>query len=265
MEKNYTFGKLLLCLREEYKQTKPLLEKLNNCVTVNPNNSNFYFEGRLLFKEESILEENRLRLIAQKKYLKMLKQIQSLRYDWYSKFLYTAHFNVSKNDDNNSYKLVFDDILTPVDNKNRFVPQVNIINQETFNDIINKILSLDIMQLHREILFVNHDIISIDFSNIFMSSTLGYKLFISWDGKTDTINYSAKKDYSIFILEKLLSLQIPSNSISPEWLQFFEKYEHIIGKDIYFDVALSSYRRKKGSLQIDTIDNTKVKLLRKQP
>lgn len=255
MKKSYKFGEILLYLREEYKECNYLLEELKKYIHI-PNNKNFQFKGNI-FKEES-----KIKLIVEKEYSEILKKICWLKYGWYSTFLYTAHFNVIRKE-NSTYTLEENSLTTPIPDRKRFVPLVDILQQDKFDSLIDRLLSLDIMQMQKGVLYINHDLISLNLSRVFISSKLGYESFLRWDGNIDTIDYSIKKDFSPYLLERILYLEIPKDYIPQEWIQIFEKHESKFSDKIHFDVDIN-IPRKKGNLQIDTSNKKNIKLLRKK-
>lgn len=129
--------------------------------------------------------------------------------------------------------------------------------------MIDKVFSLDIMQIQNGNLFVNYDFISLDFDTAFISSTLGSKSFLSWEGTNDTIHYSIKRDCSSYLLERMLYLEIPLERIPVEWLQIFKKHENKFSDEIFFYVDWHVSRRNNGFLQIHTLDNRSFELIRK--
>ncbi len=255
MKKRYKFGEILMYLREEYLETKHILEELSKHIYVNSNSSNFYFDVNLSNSNE---KESKLRLIVMKKYSKLLKQIQKLRYDWYSQFLYLAFFDINRGNDN-QYELKFDNILTPVDGSKRFTPSVKIIEQDKFNALVEEFLSLDIMKLHENTFYINRDFISLDYNYALISSTLGYKSLLSWDGKEDIIDYSVEKGCCPYLIEEILKLEIPVDYISSDWLKIFEKHESKFNEQIFFDVDIKT-QNKHGKLKVNKLDNRKVLL-----
>lgn len=255
MKKSYKFGEILLYLREEYKQCKYLFDKLNKCISIE-NSDNFYFTG-------SLSEENRkIKLVVEKKYSEILKTIAHLKYDWYSVFLYTAYLDVIKGEDN-IYQIVQDSTLCRVPNNKIFKPLVDVLYQDEFDNVVKKILSLDMMKRKKANLYINHDVIALDFGRIFISSKLGYESLLHWDGNCDTIDYLVRKDCSPYLLKRILYLELPMEYIPKEWLQIFEKHESEFSDEIYFDVDVNIQNRK-GNLQIETSNNRNIKLLRKK-
>lgn len=255
MKKSYKFGEILLYVREEYKEYKHLLNDLSQCIRVLENKS-YYFES------SNFGEKDKIRLRIEKKYSEVSKKIKSLRYDWYSMFFYTAFFNVIKSGDS-TYKLEDDSTITPIDGSKRFKPSVDIIDQERFDNIIEELLSLDIMKIQQGSLHIDYDLISLDFGNVFISSKLGYKSLLEWDGRTDTIDYLIKKDGCPYLIERILYLEIPTEYISREWLQIFEKHEHKFNAEMFFEVDID-VPRKQGFLQIDTTNSKNIRLVRKK-
>jgi len=253
--KRYTFGELLVYMREEYKEVKPLLQKLKECIQVSPDANNYYFKADLSL-------ENKIRLQVSKEYLKLLKQIQRLRYDWYSEFLYKANFDVVKSDSSATYHLRKESFPTPILEKHLFKPTVSIIKEEEFNALMNQILSLDVFSLKRESIMINHDIISLNLGDVFISSILGEESFVVWNGVNDTIDYSVKRNYYPYLLEEILNLEVPSDYITPEWLKLIEKQESKFKKDFFFQIDMSC-KSHVGLLKIGMEEKNTIRLSRK--
>lgn len=265
MKKYYKCGEMLLALREEYRECKHLLDELNKYINVESDFNNFHFTGLLSDNDEvDGLKNRRIRLYVEKRYLDILKKIQYLKYDWYCQYLYSAFFNVER-EENGLYELKYDDIPTPVDGR-KYVPEVQIVNQEIFSELIDELLSCDLMQLKEGCFRNNHDIISLDFDRAFISTTLGDKSFIGWNGINDNFDYSITRHNSPALIKEIFSLEIPADKISPDWLKLLEKHENIFDKELSFDVDMNAQSRK-GILQISDIERKShinlVKLLKK--
>lgn len=265
MKKYYKCGEIILALREEYKECKQLLNELNNCINIKTENSNFYFTGLLSEdKNTQDLNDRRIRLFVEKKYLDIMKKIQYLKYNWYEQFLYSAVFLTEKKE-NGLYGLKYKDISTPVDGK-KYIPEVEIIDQTKFSQLIDELFSSDLMQLKEGYFSNNHDNISLNFDHAYISTPLGDDSFISWNGTNDSFKYSITRHNSPILISEILSLEIPSDKISADWLSLLEKHESIIEKEIVFDVDINA-QSKKGILHVSDIkiyDNKSVvKLLKK--
>lgn len=267
MKKYYKFGEMILALREEYKECSCMLNELKKCVNVKTDNKNFYFTGLLADDEKNSgvsLNDKKIILYIEKNYLNILKKIQYLRYDWYSHFLYSTFFEVTQND-NGLYGFKYDDILTPVDKK-RYKPEIQIVDQVTFSKLIDELFSSDLMQLKKATFFTNHDFISLNFDNAFIGTTLGDKSFMGWNGTSDDFNYSINRRNSPSLIGDILSLEMPADKISLEWLNLLEKYENVFENEFSFDIDRNA-QAKKGTLQISDIQEKGsrniVKLLKK--
>lgn len=262
MKRYYKFGEIILALREEYKECKPLLEELSKNIGVNPQGK-YYFTGHLsLDNKVKNLEDRKIQLHVEKEYLNILKKIQYLKHDWYGAYLYTAIFDVQK-EPNGLYGLKYDNIFTPVDGK-KFVPGVEIKDQVQFSKVVDELLSKDLLNLKAGHFNHNGDRIILNFDNAYISTPLGNKSTISWDGITDDINYSITKDSSPSLIENILSLEMPVDKISHQWVEMLEKHENIFGE--VFDVDINA-QEQKGVLKVSSIERmsniTFVKLLKK--
>lgn len=266
MKKYYKYGEMLLTLREEYRECKYLLDELNKYINVKSDNNHFYFTGLLSDDDSSKeLDGRRIRLFIEKRYLNILKKIEYFKYNWYCQYLYSAFFNVKK-EENGLYGLEYDNIFTPVDGR-KYIPEVQIVNQAKFSELIDKLFSSDLMQLKKGYFSNNHDSISLDFDMGFISTSLGDDSFIGWNSINDNLDYSITRHNSPVLIEEILSLEIPSDKISPEWLKLLEKHESIFERELLFDVDINA-QSKKGILQFSDIqrnsNNNVVKLLKKQ-
>lgn len=263
MKKYYNYGEIILILREEYKECKHLLEELNCCINVKSDNSSFHFSGIMSKKDDpQDLSDRRIQLFVEKRYLDILKKIQYLKYDWYGQYLYCAYFNVEKKD-NNMYGLTDEEIETPVDGS-KFMPKVEIIDQNKFSSLVDEIFSSNLMQLKQGCFEHNSDVILLNFHKVNISTKLGDHSFISWNGIRDDFDYSITRHYSRALIEDILSLEIPTDKISPDWIELLEKHENLFGKKFDVDIDVQS---KKGILQLYDIKNSDnnniVKLLKK--
>lgn len=266
MKESYKCGEILLALREEYRDCKHLLEKLNQYINIKEKNSNFYFTGLLSeHSKTEDLEDRKIRLFVEKKCLNVLKKIESLKYDWYSRYLYSAFFNVEKEKDG-LYGLKYDDVFTPVDGR-KYIPEVEVVDKKNFSSNVEQLLSTDLMKTKKGNFNNNHESVFLDFDNGHISTSLGGDgSFIEWDGINDKFNYSINSNNSSALLEDVLSLEIPAYKISPDWLKLLKKHENIYDKELFFDVDENAHS-KKGILEISDIkrnsDYSIVKLLKK--
>lgn len=262
MKKKYKFGEMMLVLREEYKDCKRILNQLDKYISLENNNDTFHFSGALGSNVESTEEEmHRIVLTVEKKHLEILEKFQYLKYNWYNQYLYKAHFDVVKGD-NGLYSFVYDNILTPVDHK-KYVPEVEILDQDNFSNLIDELFLSDLMQLERGRFNINHDSIYLDFDHGFINTALGDNSFISWNGIDDTFRYSVTRHQCPFLLEEILSLEIPAEEISSSWIQLLQKHENDFDSNLIFDVD-TNVQSKKGILQISDIENNKVVRLTKK-
>lgn len=254
LKQYYKFGEIILALREEYLESKYLLDELNKYIVVGPEVNEFFFTGLLKNFDSSSQPDNTIiRLYVQKNYPDILKKVEHIKHDWYSKYLYSAIFNVEK-EANGLYGLKYDEIFTPVDGK-KYIPNVKINNPEEFSKIIDNLYSTYLMQLTRSYFTNNFDHLSLDFDEAFISTTLGTDSYIFWNGIGDTFEYSIRRDNSPFLLEQILELEIPADKISPDWLKLLEKHDSIFDKEVSFNVDVNA-QSKKGILQISDIDRS---------
>ena len=264
IKKSYKFGEIILALREEYKECKHLLDELNKCINVKSDNNKYYFTG-LLPMDEKIRELSywKIRLYVEKRYHNILKEIQYLKYSWSSISLYTAYFTAVKKD-NGLYGLEYENELTPFGRK-KYIPKVEIIDQSKFSLLIDELLSSDLMQVKHGNFGINNDSIwlNFDYATIFCSRSYNNNLSISWSGIEDEFQYSITKPNSPALIEEILSLELPADKISLDWLKLLEKHENDFADEVLFDVDINA-RSKRGILQVSNIENNKVvKLLKK--
>ena len=194
----------------------------------------------------------------------MNKEIEYLKKDWYAAFLYRALFNVVKND-NGLYKLQYDDIETWFDKK-KFVPEIEIVDQEKFSQLIDELLSSDIMKLQERIFSPYNDSSIGTLRLNFAEATLNEPCngTVSWNGLDDSFNYINYFGNPLLIVE-LLSLKIQSKDIPQDWLNLLEKHETLIkGKAFSFSDLIEMVRNKRGTLEISDMDDGIVKLVKKQ-
>ena len=91
---------------------------------------------------------------------------------------------------------------------------------------------------------------------------LGDNSFITWNGIQDYFNYSITRHNSHALIENILSLEIPADKISSDWLKLLEKHENIFDNNLLFNVDINA-QSKKGILEISDIeDKHEVKLLK---
>lgn len=259
MKKKYKFGEMLLILREEYKDCKRILNQLRKYVSVEGDNNLICFRGSLKMDSESSKDEfTRIFLMVEKRYLDLLKKYQYLKYDWYGRYLYRASFNIEKGD-NGIYKLSYDDILTPVDGK-KYIPKVEILDQNKFSALIDKLFESDLMRLKYGNFSVNLDNIQLDFD---CGSIDSFGSSISWYGVDDTFRYSMPNNKNLSLLEEMLEFEIYAEDISPSWLELLQKHENDFDSNLTFGLD-TGIKSKKGILKISDIkDNKVIKLTKK--
>ena len=264
MKKYYKFGEMILALREEYQECKHILDELKDCINVKSDTSKIYFTGSLSSNDKiQDLSDRSIILCVEKKYLDILKKIQYLKHDLYGQFLYSAFFAVNKKD-NDSYGLEYDDMFTPV-NIRKYIPEVQIVDQAKFSEVIDELFSTDLMQLKRGIFRNNHDRILLNFDSAYISTSDAS--FIRWNGINDNFDYSINRcNFSPLIpnlIEGILLLEIPADKISSDWLKILEKHEIIFDRKLLFQVDVD-VRSKKGILGFsDVEDKGVVKILEK--
>ncbi|MEE3343485.1 MAG: hypothetical protein VZS44_05295 [Bacilli bacterium] len=252
MKKYYKFGEIILALREEYKESKYLLDELNKCINIKSEYSNYYFTG-LLSRDDQVkdLSDRKIRLYIEKKYLDILKKIEYLKGNWNIGALYSATFIADKKD-NGQYGLKYNESRVPFDDR-KYIPEIQIVNKEKFSELIDELFSTDLMQLERGYFTNNYDSISLDFDHANISTELGDTSYVGWNGINDYFYYIISKHNSPFLIEQILQLEIPADKISPDWLNLLEKHENLFDKEYYFDVDIKA-QSKKGHLQISNID-----------
>jgi len=262
MKKTYKFGEMMMALREEFKECKYLLDELNKCISIETNYSDAYFSASLSCDNNiQELKDREIKLFVEKKYLNILKKLQHLKYDWYSKYLYKSIFMVERQD-GDIYGLSYDNILTPVDGK-KYIPQIEIIDQNKFSSLIDELFSSDLMLLKSGYFTSNHDTILLNFDNALVSTPLGDSSFMSWNGINDQFNYYITRHSCPKLIEDILSLEMPADRISSDWLKLLEKHKNAFGTELVFDVDVNT-KSRKGILYVSEIGNNGVvKLIRK--
>ena len=268
MKQYYKFGELIMALREEYRECKHMLVELGSCVNVVGNVKDYHFSGMLSNINNGDLSDRRIELIVERHYLDILKKIQYLRYDWYSRFLYLSSFQVEKND-GGLYSVHYKDICSPVGRK-KYIPEVTIIDYDKFSLLIDKLFASDLMQIKAAVFDINHDSIFLNFDKSFIGSHLGNydkSSFVSYNAFCDEFSYELSIYYRhpSFLISDILSLEIPADKLSDEWLKLLEKHKNI-SEFIVDEVECYS---RKGILGISEIkessDDKKVVTLVKRP
>ena len=252
MKKKYSFGELLLVLREEYRECKSIIDELNNCVKVDSDSTHHSFSAFLSQShDKQDISDRKVKLFLQKKYMEILKRFYHLKYGLASAFLYNASFDVVKGNDD-QYDLKYNDVFTPFNHKN-YKPLVQIIDRDKFSFLIDKLLSTDLMQLKMGRFDINYNLVKLDFSTASIDDLLGDNFSLEWDGFNDIIAYSMEKREGPGFLSLIFDLKVPADCFSEDWLKLLEKHEDILKKETFFDVDYN-VQQKKGILEIAGIE-----------
>ena len=251
MSKYYKYGELLLTLRKEYMGYKILLNELRKYVDIKTEYENMYFTGSLAYNDCSKNPiDKEIRLIVEKKYNELLKTIQNIRYNWYSMYLYTANYKMEKND-KGIYAPVYDNGCVIIDDKNKYNPSVEITNPEKFADMLDQILSTDLMQTQQGHFGLNHDLIYLNFDEAYIFSKLENQTIIHWDGIKDTFICRCDGHFYPELIKEVLSLEMPEDRISNDWLKLLEKYKNdssLSTNDIDISVKANTELEREPSL-----------------
>ena len=254
MKKYYTFGEILLTLRKEYLECQYLLDELKKHIDVKTDYNSLHFTG-LLPNEDypDGFRDGLIRLYIENRYNSILKKIEYFKYDWYSRALYSALFDVRK-EENGLYKLEYNNIFTPVDGK-KYIPEIQIVDQDKFSELVDKLYSTDLMQLKKGYFKINHDSISLDFDDAYIQTSLGDDSYIRWKGINDLFFYSITRHNCPMLIGDIFSLEIPADRISTDWLNLLERHESDLelNKEYFFSVDIDA-QSKKGLLQVSEID-----------
>ncbi len=280
MKRKYNCGEMLLMLREEYKECEKLLEELKKYVSVPSDSINYNFYGVLADKDR-LIEKNLIRLNVIKRYFYLLRKIGSA-------FCYHSHgatFNVDKNDeglyDLNYYNSFYQKSMDMSEaGKSFYTPNVQITDPVKFSEIMDKVLSTELMKAPGGHFSNGKNTIDLYFDNAYISTdprvswvspsyrtTVLDDSFISWFGRSDIIGVDADKLNSPYLINEMLSSEISSDMISPEWLSIFEKHEDELGQEVLFDIdrrATSKYNELQVANICKTNDGSVVKLVRKK-
>lgn len=268
MKKYYTFGEILLTLRKEYMECQYLLDELKKQIDVKTDYNRLHFTG--LLANEDYPEGSRdglIRLYIEKRYHSILKKIEYFKYNWYSRALYSALFDVRK-EENGLYKLEYNNIFTPVDGK-KYIPEIQIVDQDKFSELVDELYSTDLMQLKKGYFKINYDSISLDFDDAYIETSLGDDSYIRWNGINDLFFYSITRHNCPMLIGDIFSLEIPADRISTDWLNLLERHESdlALDKKFLFSVDIDA-QSKKGLLQVSEIaknENTNIiRLIRKK-
>ena len=258
MRKTYTYGEILLLVREEYLECRKLLNQMLECIKIDDNYQKAYVTANLNDKGRVNNKELEVMLNVEKKCSLLNKIWNEILYDFNGKYLYRAELLLKENE--NGYLFNADYLNDMVENKKKYIPQVKIKDEMTFSLLVNQLLASDLVQLNKGKVWWNHDTISMNFDKVFISSPLGHKSTICWSGLEDGIKYNVKEDFSNRLLEEILSLRIPRDALPDEWIQFIENHEK--NRQFRFDVS-TNIDNNMGFLKVRRIDeNNKVKLIK---
>ena len=259
MKKYYKYGELILILRQEYKECKKLLEELKKYVYVKSDYKNISFSGRQERIDEGLpndITDARLFLIVERNYSEILKKLISLeQLGCYNnqEAVYLANFDIVKQS-NGLYDLKYYD--TPfLKDKYKYIPDIEITNQEKFSEIVDQVFSTDLMKSKEGLFSFNSDYISLDFDYACIHTTLGYSSYMVWNGKNDQFWYSVAKESSPCLIEEILSIELPIDKLSPDWIKLIKKHEKLLEKNIIFGVD-NTAQSKKGYLNFARIQKT---------
>ena len=270
MRKYYRYGEILLALRKEFQEYKCLLDELNRYIKVKDGDIHHTF-GTLSYNICSSLDDKiivmqdcrKIMLQVEKKYLEIMKKIRYVMNGTYSYELYKAQFMLRK-DEYDSYYFKYFNYFNPIV-KEKFIPEVEITDQEIFSSIVNKILASDLMQLQKAHFTNNNDSVILDFNEGLIHSYTrnGGDSFLQWDGISDEFNYDIEKIAEPSVIEELLSLCMPAYRISDEWLELLEKHEQDLDIDeFYVDRKIL---KRTGVLKLSEKQNDgRVKLMKKK-
>lgn len=252
MKKEYTYGEMLLVLRNEYKKCRKILTELNKCVSIQQAEG-FYFDATLTDDyQKAYTIDRRIVLIAEKEYPEILKKFKHLKYGYDSNYLYTSVFDAEKQE-NDLYKLKYDNHFTSVEGK-KYIPNVFVRNEKEFSKLVEQLFATDLMNLNHVYISNNNNSIVLDFSSGYIHSNLGENSYIIWNGITNTFEYEIYKNQSPEMIGNILSLSCTADSLSPEWLQLLEKYEKTKLANPSFNVD-SNIKSKKGKLKVKSIND----------
>lgn len=257
MKRNYKYGEMILLLREEYKECRHILKELDKYVIVSPDCSHYYFGGVLAGR---LRKNGMIRLNVIKKYFYFLRKM-GYSFCYYS---HVANFNIDKNDDGLYEPRYYSNLYHHYLDKNEiekgmYVPDVQITDQTKFSELVDELLSSDLIQLSEGHFSNNYRIIDLGFDNAWISNIYSFlardNSFISWNGKDDTFGYGLNKYDGSSLINEMLSSEISTDRISSDWLNIFEKHEDVFDKEILFDVD-KGIILKNGTLQISDIEQT---------
>ena len=266
MKDYYKYGEIIIALREEYQKCKILFDEMYKYINIKSNNMDYYFTGSLSNNINSdVLDDRKIKLIIERRYLSILKLFDYLKYGDYSKYFYKAKYNVSKND-NNLYEFVYDDVFY-LNNKKEFKPEIEINNPGELALLVDELLQTDLMQLKMKYINNYDDTIVLNFDKAHIMSHLGEKSLVRWNGIEDDFEFILNNNSNPLLVTDILSSKISKEKIPFYWLNLLEKNEDICKKEFFFDLY-SSIESRKGCLEITDIkrndDYDEVKLTKKK-
>ena len=235
MKSFYTYGEMILALREEYKECGRLLNKLNTCIDIKDDYDNYYFKGII---PSFNLNDRKICLVVKKWYPNFLNKIQKIKDGIFGGGLYIASYDVLGKEDG-LYELKYKNIDVEDGDCIKYVPEINITDKYMFSKIINDLFSTDLMQLKEKVFSNNNEDIVLGFGSALITIRMGdYWQHLSWNGIDDTVSYLASRRFipKLYDIENILSLEMPAYKISTDWGRIFEKYES--NPDVIFNYSL---------------------------
>lgn len=247
--KLYKFGVIMLILREEYLSYKCILERLSKCVKVDSSSNNHYFDCSL----SSDKNDASINLYVEKECNKLLNDFNNFKSNSYSYYVNNAIYNAKKNDDG-MYLLNFKKEGSCLGSK-RYIPEVQVIDMDTFSNLVDELLSTDLMNLKSSSsVGLNNDFFSYNFGQFNINSSVGYKSRIYWNGIDDTLKYSISYDACFGMIDEILNFVIPECLIPDDLLKILEKHENKFNDNISFSEDIRA-NRKYDVLNISDIYN----------
>lgn len=158
-KETYTFAQLLLALYQKYADNQVMLKELKDYIEVTPNKKisdiNFIprFELYDQMPRERLVYHDKLIKLEITEKLNLLRKIKEEFYRLYinmteydiTQYLRKLYYNI-EHDGNNDYQIKFKENgrLTSIN------PQINIIHQSRFNELIDEIINSELMNIHRQ-------------------------------------------------------------------------------------------------------------------
>ena len=249
--KTYEFGKIMLVLRQEYMNYKSILDRLNNCVNVESEGVNHFFSGALASDRSDAC----VKLFVEKEYNKLFKRYKYRLYKFYA---YTAIYDTYKSNHNlYSFKLNKSGLF---DSK-EFNPTIDIIDKEKFSNLVDELLSSDLMKLkmHNNV-GIDQDTFGYDFGRFEISSSIGNSIENSsslvWNGFNDNIECYFPENACYGYIIDILKLKVPASVIPNDLLMLLEKYDNVYCNDIFYSFDLGK-NGLNNTFNIYSIDNKK--------